>query len=155
MSMDNFDKNIIKLIQDDLPVSHLPYKSWAEAHGLSSEETVEGIKKMLKKGIIRRIGAVLRHQKVGYGVNAMVAWQIDDEKADKAGRIMARYKEISHCYLREVPPSFNYPLFTMIHAQSEEELQGIIDRIVQDTGIQVFVVLRSQEELKKTSMRYY
>lgn len=153
--MDKLDKNIIKLIQDDLPLSQHPYRSWAEVHGISEEEIVNRIQIMLKKGIIRRIGAVLRHQKLGYGVNAMVAWAIDALSADKAGAAMASYKEISHCYLREVPPSFNYPLFTMIHARSEEELQSIIDRVVEETGIDKYVVLRSKKELKKTSMRYF
>jgi DNA-binding Lrp family transcriptional regulator len=153
--MDKLDENIIKLLQDDLPLSQHPYKSWAEVQGISEEEVVERINKMLKNGTVRRMGAVLRHQKAGYGVNAMVAWRVDALSADKVGAIMAACKEISHCYWREVLPSFNYPLFTMIHARSEKELQSIIDRIVKETEIYEYVVLKSIKELKKTSMRYY
>jgi DNA-binding Lrp family transcriptional regulator len=155
MNMEKLDRDIIKFIQDDLPLSRSPYRSWAEAQGISQEEIVVRIQTMLKKGIIRRMGAVLRHQKAGYAVNAMVAWKVEESSADKVGEIMAAYKEISHCYWREVPPSFNYPLFTMIHARSEEELQNIIDRIVEETGIDEFEVLKSIKELKKSSMRYY
>jgi DNA-binding Lrp family transcriptional regulator len=112
MNMEKLDRDIIKFIQDDLPLSRSPYRSWAEAQGISQEEIVARIQTMLKKGIIRRMGAVLRHQKAGYAVNAMVAWKVEESSADKVGEIMAAYKEISHCYWREVPPSFNYPLFT-------------------------------------------
>jgi DNA-binding Lrp family transcriptional regulator len=69
MNMEKLDRDIIKFIQDDLPLSRSPYRSWAEAQGISQEEIVARIQTMLKKGIIRRMGAVLRHQKAGYAVN--------------------------------------------------------------------------------------
>lgn len=155
MNYDKLDQDIIKMIQKDIPLSKRPYKSLAEALNISEQEIVDRIKKMQDKGVIRRMGAVLRHQRAGYTVNAMVAWKTDSVCADQAGRIMAEYKQISHCYFREVPESFAYPLFTMIHAKTEPELQELIGDIAKSTGLNDFVIIKSLRELKKNSMEYF
>lgn len=152
--MDKLDKAIIRMMQSDIPLSERPYRELARNHSASEEEIVERIKIMLEKGIIRRLGAVLRHQRAGYRANAMVAWKTDISCADEAGQIMAGFPEISHCYFREVPASFDYPLFSMIHARNEEELEKTIARIARATGIMDYQVLKTQRELKKTSMKY-
>ncbi|KUG04692.1 heme biosynthesis protein [hydrocarbon metagenome] len=155
VNLDKVDRDIIKLVQADMPISERPYKALSDAINISEQEIVERIKVMHEKGIIRRMGAVLRHQKAGYTVNAMVAWKINSSAADKAGEIMAGYKEISHCYFREVPESFPYPLFTMIHARTEEQMERLIDDIAAKTEIHDFVIIKSKQELKKTSMQYF
>ncbi len=155
MNYDKVDKDIIKSIQRDVPVSRRPYKALSDSIDISEQEIVKRIKMMQEKGIIRRMGAVLRHQKAGYLVNAMVAWKTDSEFADQAGRIMAEYKEVSHCYFREVPESFPYPLFAMIHAKTEEQLVSLIDNIAKRTGLDDFLIIKSKQELKKTSMEYF
>ncbi len=155
MNYDKVDQDIIKMIQADLPISERPYKDLSDTINVSEQEIVERIKVLQEKGIIRRMGAILRHQKAGYTVNAMVAWKVDNEYADQAGRIMAEYKEISHCYFREVPETFPFPLFTMIHARTEEQLVSLIDNIANSTGLRDFVIMKSQQELKKTSMEYF
>lgn len=155
MNCDQVDKEIIKMIQRDIPISAGPYKELSDSIHVSEQEIVDRIKIMQEKGIIRRMGAILRHQKAGYQTNALVAWNADSEAADRAGRIMAEYKEVSHCYFREVPESFPYPLFTMIHAKTEEQLLNVIDNIMEGTGLHDFLIIRSQQELKKTSMEYF
>ncbi len=155
MNYDQVDKDIIKMIQTDIPVSERPYKALADMINISEQEIVERIKMMQEQGVIRRMGAVLRHQRAGYTVNAMVAWKTDSIDADQAGEIMAGYKEVSHCYFREVPESFPYPLFTMIHARTEEQLKRLIDNIAISTGLYDYLVIKSKQELKKTSMEYF
>ncbi len=155
MNFDKVDKDIIKIIQRDVPVSERPYKALSDSINISEQEILKRIKIMQEKGIIRRMGAILRHQKAGYLANALVAWKTDSDFADQAGRIMAEYKEVSHCYFREVPESFPYPLFTMIHAKTEEQLASLIDNIAKTTGLHDFSVIKSKQELKKTSMEYF
>ncbi|MDD4170741.1 MAG: AsnC family transcriptional regulator [Syntrophomonas sp.] len=154
MMYDAIDRGIIALIQGDLPLKTRPFQKLAEELGISEQEIVERIQLWGQKGIMRRWGVVLRHQQAGYGSNAMVAWKAGLESADEAGRIMAGYKSISHCYLRQVPDSFPYNLFSMIHAQSEEQLMKIVDAAAQQTGLSEYIVIRSLKEFKKASMKY-
>lgn len=155
MQYDNIDIEIIKLIQADLPVENRPYRDLAEKLDISEEEIIFRICRLKEEGIIRRIGAILRHQKAGFKVNAMVAWKVDESRADKIGNIMAGYDKVSHCYLRDVPEEFGYNLFTMIHACSEEQLIRTVKDISNSTAVCNYIILRSQKELKKSSMVYF
>ncbi|MEA4926493.1 MAG: Lrp/AsnC family transcriptional regulator [Syntrophomonadaceae bacterium] len=154
MTGDLIDRNIISLLQGDLPLESRPFYKLAQQLQISEQEIVDRIIKMQQMGIIRRWGAVLRHRQAGYMANAMVAWKVEASAADRAGRLMAEFKAISHCYLRQVPNLFAYNLFAMMHAHDEEELQRIIDEVSKRTGINDYAVIRSLKEYKKVSMQY-
>jgi DNA-binding Lrp family transcriptional regulator len=152
---DEIDKHIIAFIQGDIPLESRPYNKLADKLRISEDEVQARIHKMMSKGLLRRFGAVLRHQKAGFDSNAMVAWGVEEEEADEKAQLMAGHDEVSHCYLRETPPEFGYNLFTMIHARNEKELQAIISRISSETGLSRYTVIKSIKEFKKTSMTYY
>lgn len=155
MIYDEKDLQIIKFLQGDIPIEPRPLKNLALALRMSEDEVLECIKDFKARGIMRRWGAVLRHQKAGYGNNAMVAWKVTPEEADQAGEIMAAAKQISHCYLREVSPDFGYNMFSMVHGRSTQELESTIESIAELTGLDDYVILRSVRELKKVSMRFF
>jgi len=154
MSNDSIDRSIIGLIQGDIPLESRPFESLAKELKMSEQEIVARLRTLQKNGIIRRWGAVLRHQKAGYVANAMVAWKVAPDRADEAGNIMARFSEVSHCYLREVPETFGYSLFAMVHAHSDEQLLELIIAISEKTGLSDYQVIRSLREFKKASMKY-
>ncbi|MDD4802392.1 MAG: Lrp/AsnC family transcriptional regulator [Syntrophomonas sp.] len=154
MNYDEYDRGILKLVQGDIPLESRPFSNIAQSMNISEEDILERVQNLLKKGTIRRWGAVLRHQQAGFTTNAMVAWKASSEQSDAAGCIMAGFKEVSHCYIREVPDEFGYNMFSMIHARNDLELKGIIARISEQTGLMDFVVIKSLREFKKASMEY-
>lgn len=145
---------ILEFIQRDIPVSARPFAGLAGDLGCSEKEIMEVIRDLQRCGIVRRYGAILRHQQAGYNVNAMVAWQVPEGLEDAAGAQMALHRQVSHCYCREVPADFPYRLFTMIHAQSEKELQDLVETLATQTDLDDFVLLPSVKEYKKVSMQY-
>lgn len=154
--MENSDINreIIRFVQGDIPVNSHPFASLADRLNLSEEEIVERIMELQDQGIIRRFATILRHYNAGFNVNAMVAWKVTLEHADRVGRTMAEFDEVSHCYLRDVPEEFAYNLFTMIHARSYEQINTLLNKLSSRSGINEYVVIRSIRELKKASMEY-
>lgn len=155
MKYNEKDLPIIKYLQGDIPLQPHPLKDLAAVLQISEDETLDRIKALQAQGIMRRWGAVLRHQKAGYKFNAMTAWKVDPAEADLIGEIMAARSEISHCYLRNVTADFGYNMFAMVHARSAEELDNTINRIAELTGLGDYVILRSVREFKKVSMRYF
>lgn len=149
------DMKIIQHLQGDIPLQSRPYAELADSLGINEEQLVQRIQLLHNQGIIRRLAAVLRHQQAGFVVNAMVAWQVDVEKADEVGQGFARHSRVSHCYLRQVPENFDYNLFTMIHARSRTELESLIKELSSQMGITQYTVLESLHEYKKTSMTYF
>ena len=71
------EKQIIASIQGDMPIVERPYLAIAERLGVTEDEVLETLRALDRRGVIRRFGATLRHQKSGFRANAMVAYPID------------------------------------------------------------------------------
>lgn len=149
------DKKIIASIQGDIPITERPYLEIAENLGISEESLLKSLKNLCDKGVIRRFGATLRHQKTGYEANAMVAWQVDEDRVDVVGEKMASFSSVSHCYRRNPKDDWLYNLYTMIHAKDEASCWELARSISLETSIDNYTLLFSREELKKTSMEYF
>jgi len=148
------EKKIISLIQDDLPVHPRPYLILAEKLGIGEEELMDTIRSMIQRGLIRRFGATLRHQNAGLKYNAMVVWNVPEEKVEEVGRLFSSVKEVTHCYQRIRIGSWPYNLYTMVHGSTREVCFEIVQRMAHLSGIEDYMVLFSKREFKKTSMSY-
>jgi DNA-binding Lrp family transcriptional regulator len=153
--VDALDKKVIGLIQGDLPLDPRPFAVMAEKIGISEAEFVERVRSLKKRGVIRRFGATLRHQEAGFRSNAMIAWVVPEREVDKAGETMAQFREVTHCYQRRPQKDWKYNLYTMIHGDNENECFKIAQRISHETGIEEYLMLFSEKEFKKTSMKYF
>ncbi len=151
----NLEKKIIALLQTDIPVVKRPFLEMAKQIGISEENFLSVLKDLNKRGMIRRFGATLKHQKSGFKANAMVAWKVAEENVEKTGNIMATFQEITHCYRRNPAPGWKYNLYTMVHASDEDECYAIVKKISKAVGENEYELLFSRQELKKTSMKYF
>ncbi len=156
------EKEILKRVQGSIPDCETPFAAIAEEVSSVTGETVEEsqvlqlLRELKEQGAIRRFGATLRHQKAGFGANAMVAWKPEDGADISAlGRKMAANSNVSHCYHRRTYPEWPYSLYTMIHGRSPEECQEVIDSLSKEPGLETYSVLASIKELKKISMTYF
>lgn len=153
--IDDVDKRVIQLIQGDLPLDLRPFAVLAVKAGISEEEFVERVASLKKRGIIRRFGATLRHQEAGFSSNAMVAWIVPEERIEEVGKTMARFRAVTHCYQRKTSKGWPYNLYTMIHGDNREECYELAKKISRKAGIQDYILLFSEKEFKKTSMKYF
>jgi len=149
------DVALVRILQGDLPASLTPFADLADEVQSTEEEVLARVRNLLQVGAMRRFGAVLRHQKAGFVANAMGVWCVPEERAVEVGKIMASFKEVSHCYQRPTLADWPYNLFTMVHGRSVDDCKVVIERIAQATGVQEYGMLFSTKELKKTSMQYF
>ena len=149
------EEKILALAGTDLPDVEQPFLAIAEEAGCTEQEVIDLLADLKARKIIRRFGATLRHQKAGYGHNAMVAWRIPEDQADEAGEIFAARPEISHCYIRRTYPEWTYNFYTMIHGERPGHAQEVVAELEKAVGVDDNCVLRSLKELKKTSMVYF
>ncbi|MDO9083643.1 MAG: Lrp/AsnC family transcriptional regulator [Humidesulfovibrio sp.] len=150
------EARILALAGADIPDGPTPFAAIAEHVNCTEDEVLALLTRLKQEGVIRRFGATLRHQKAGYGHNAMVAWRVDDpEEAQRVGKIMADRPEISHCYIRRTYPQWRYSLYTMIHGKNPGDCMEVVGAISQATGVTDYQILQSVRELKKISMRYF
>lgn len=156
MDIDDIDKQIISATQSGLPLTSQPYQSIADQLGISSEFLMQRMMLMQEHQVIRRIGVVPNHYRLGYKFNGMTVWNIPDDYIDSLGEKVGQLDFVSHCYHRpRHEPEWNYNLFAMVHSKTKEgvnlQIQAIADLLGEyNLGHDV---LYSTRILKKTGLR--
>ncbi len=155
MRLDETDRALIRVLQDDSPVVARPFRWAAQRTGLDEETVLDRVRQLMQRGVIRRFGAFLRHRQAGVAGNIMVAWQVPSERAAKVGRALAAFPEVTHCYERPPFPGFPYNLYTMVHAESPAVCTEAVARMARAVGVERYEALPTRRELKRTSPRYF
>lgn len=151
--MDDNDTQLLKSIQDGIPITPRPFKEIADRLGLSEEQVIARIGQLHQDGVIRRFGASVGHRAIGFTANAMCTWNVPDNRVEDVGAIMSGFSEVTHCYERPRRNGWPYNLFTMVHAYTRDECRKVAKQISSATGIEDYNILFSEKEFKKTGVR--
>ena len=149
------EKDAIRAMQEDLALIPRPYDDIAQGLGMSTSELFALAKDFQDRRIMRRYSAVLHHRRSGFKANAMIVWQVSEERSEEVGIIMAGHQAVTHCYERPTFPDWPYTHFTMVHATTPEGCEEINNEISEATGITERLTLYSTREYKKTRVRYF
>jgi DNA-binding Lrp family transcriptional regulator len=155
-NLDETDLKIMRATQAGLPLTARPYHAVAEQLELSAVEVIERMRRLQEFSVIRRIGAVPNHYKLGYRFNGMTVWNVPEEKIDALGQKIGRLDFVSHCYHRPRHlPLWPYNLFAMVHGKSQEAVDRQIEQIAEILGDDNLgsEVLYSTRILKKSGFR--
>jgi DNA-binding Lrp family transcriptional regulator len=183
MSLDELDRRIIRATQSGLPLVHRPYEAVGAALGISGEQVRERLQAMLSEGLIRRIGAVPNHYRLGFTANGMSVWDVADDRVDELGERIGQLPFVSHCYRRprRAPKAalgrsqaalsplggdaaqsaaaggyvWPYNLFAMLHGRSRDEVEAQAQQVAALLGdaCRAHDILYSTAILKKTGLR--
>ena len=154
--LDATDRRLMVATQAGLPRISRPYDAIGLELGISGDEVIARLRRMLDTGVIRRIGAVPNHYAIGYTANGMSVWDVADERIDELGARVGALDFVTHCYRRPRHlPDWPYNLFAMLHGTSREAVAQQAQEIVQLLGpaCRSHDILYSTAILKKTGLR--
>lgn len=146
---------VIRALQEDLPLTETPYRHVAEAIGINEGELFGIIRSFQSRGYLRRIAAILHHRRAGFAANAMVVWEIPEERLDEIGSEFAKFREVSHCYKRPTFPDWPYSVYTMVHGAKVQDCEAIVARMEEKIGQWPHFNLFSTKEYKKIRLKYF
>ena len=155
LALDVIDRRLITRLCGDLDTTLQPFTTLAAELGISDGDLLTRVRDYRSHGLLRRFGAILRHQQAGMTANGMSVWRVPADAVERVGACLAAQPEISHCYERPPMPDWTYNLYAMIHARSNEECRQLTQRLAVETGITDYALLYSLREFKKTSMVYH
>ncbi|MCK6421209.1 MAG: Lrp/AsnC family transcriptional regulator [Burkholderiaceae bacterium] len=156
MALNDFDRALVAATQSGLPLVERPYEAVGAMLGVSGEVVRERLAAMLAEGLVRRIGAVPNHYKLGFTANGMTVWDVDDARVDELGQRIGALPGVSHCYRRPRRlPLWPYNLFAMLHGRSRDEVERQAAEVARLLGnaCRGHEVLYSTAILKKTGLR--
>jgi DNA-binding Lrp family transcriptional regulator len=148
------DIALLRVLEHGLPMEPRPYGEIAKRAGMAEDTVIERLGGLIKRGVIRRLGLVLRHRELGFTANAMVVWDIDDGKVDKAGEAFAEFSFVTLCYQRKrVRPQWPYNLFCMIHGRDRGKVLSQVEELRKRIGPAPMAVLFSRQRFKQHGAR--
>jgi len=157
MGLSETERRLIAAIQDGLPLHPRPYERIGARIGLSEEEVIWHLCRLIDKGAIRRLGVIVRHHELGYRANAMAVWEVPDGQVRSAGKRLAALPFVTLCYQRPPrPPAWPYNLFCMVHGRDRKTVNALIEQATEEAGLTGLqhTVLFSRRRFKQRGARY-
>lgn len=142
LEIDEIDKVILEMLQDN---SRIAFRKIAEKLGVSEATIFVRVKKLLKKGVIKRFTTLLSPELVNKGLTAFILINADPKKLHEVFEALNKVENIYEIY--DVTGS--YYAIVKIRTENREQLTRIIDKIGLIEGItrtETAVVLRSIKE---------
>jgi len=152
--MTDVERRVLAALQGGFPRSRTPYKDAAKQAGISTEELLAVLRGWKDQGKLRRIGAIVRHEKVGLSGGAMVAWRVDRDVVERVGTVLAGFKEVSHAYERKTEENWPYNVYTMVHGTDAGDVEQTVRHMSEACGIREYRILTTERELKKVPPTY-
>ena len=151
------DRKLIAAIQGGLPLVSRPYELIGRRIGMSESNVLARITELQNNGSIKRSGIIVRHHELGFRANAMVTWNVPNDKVTALGRRIAKFEWVTLCYRRaRFLPEWPYNLYCMIHGRDR---QSVIEKVKHITKVCGLVdsppqMLFSGRRFKQCGARY-
>lgn len=124
----------LKLLDDyqhEFPLVPRPFKAIADATGISEVEVIENYARLKAKGVLSRIGAVVKPNTAG--VSTLAALAVPPSRLAEIAALVSAQPEVNHNYERE--NEFN--LWFVVTAGDADAVGAILRRIEQITGLEI------------------
>ncbi|RCV87598.1 Lrp/AsnC family transcriptional regulator [Vreelandella rituensis] len=145
------------LLEQGLPLTPRPWQVLAERCGLEEAEVMACVRRWQEETLIKRLGLVVRHRRLGIDANAMVVWNVPDDQVARVGQSLAQESVVTLCYRRPRRlPEWPFNLFCMIHGVQREQVLAQLELLVHRHGLAEIdhQVLFSQHAYRQCGGRY-
>ena len=146
---------VITKAQYDIEMVSEPFKAVVDELGIDYDTFFSILAELQDAGVMRRFASILNHRKAGFNANAMVVWDVDENRGEKIGEDAASFSAVSHCYLRPKYANWPYNLFTMVHGKTHEETDAMIAEMSEEIPSVEHKKLYSSREFKKVRIEYF
>lgn len=137
MDLSENDKRLIAALENGLPLTSRPYLELGRRAGLEEDAVISRISRLLKMGLIKRLGVIVRHRELGYRANAMVVWDVPDEDVEAVGRCFSRFDFVTLCYRRPRRlPDWPYNLFCMVHGRERQAVLAQVGELAEACAVE-------------------
>ncbi|MFM2324993.1 MAG: hypothetical protein RL244_1872 [Pseudomonadota bacterium] len=140
-----------------LALAPQPYAAVARSIGWSEQQVIDQLADWVDRGVLRRLGLIVRHHEFGYTANAMCVWQVPPALRDAKGEALAAQHGVNLCYGRPARGShWPYNLFCMVHGKDRTEVSLRVTELNQAAGLEHMphAVLFSTRRFKQSGALY-
>ncbi len=121
--MDLIDQKLIKKLQGNLPLTENPYEALGRIIGIPKVKSSEA-EELQTAGCLKRIGAILRHQKSGYSQN-VGRIPGSANRLEETGNLLAQ-SSCQPLLRKDGYENWPYNLYAMFHSKEKREIENFI-----------------------------
>jgi DNA-binding Lrp family transcriptional regulator len=97
--LDDTDRRLLNLMQGDFPIAPRPYQHVAAQAGMTEDQAIARVKRLLEERIIRQVTPIYDTRALGYS-SMLAAAKVDPENPWRAANVINEHPGVSHNYLR-------------------------------------------------------
>jgi DNA-binding Lrp family transcriptional regulator len=131
IALTDLDKRLLNLMQGRFPIAERPYQHVAGEAGVTEEEVMAAVTRLLEERIIRQVTPIFDTRALGYS-SMLVAAKVDPENPWRAATIINAHPGVSHNYLRS--HEFNIWFTIATEPGSQLGLEGTLDVLAREAG---------------------
>lgn len=139
-ALDDTDRRLVNALQAGFPLVERPYAAVGETLGLSEDEVITRVQRLLDARVLTRFGPMFHAERLG-GAFCLAAMAVPEEDWARVVEIVNAFPEVAHNYRREHALNMWFVLAT-------ETLCAIADgaaRIEAATGLPVLCFPKERE----------
>ena len=125
------EQRLLNEFQHGIPLTPSPYADIARQLGVYETTVLETLKRLQTEGVISRVGAVFRPNRIG--ASTLAAMAIPAAELEDVADIVNEFSEVNHNYERE----HRINQWFVVVAEDEERLQTVLAEIEQRCGYAV------------------
>ena len=137
---DRVDLRLIDRLHGELPLTERPFADVGAELGLSEDEVIERLRRLLARGTLSRFGPLFQIERAG-GQFVLAALAVPEADFQRIAAIVNALPEVAHNYRRE----HLLNMWFVVAAESRESAQAALDRIETLTGLRVHAFPKERE----------
>lgn len=148
-TMDVRDQELINALHGGVPIEERPYVSIGRLLGMTEEEVIERLQRLLADRMLTRFGPLYDAAKLG-GAFTLAALSAPENRFDEVAEIVNSFPEVAHNYARE--HALN--MWFVVAAERPERIAEVLSEIKDRTGLEVLNMPKEEEyflELRLTA----
>jgi len=134
------DALLIRRLHGDFPLHDRPYAQVAHELGLTEDEVIERLRRMLDDGLLSRFGPLYQIERAG-GQFVLAAMQVPEDRFDAVAAQVGALPEVAHNYRRE----HRFNMWFVLACVSPDEADAACARIERATGLRVYAFPKEKE----------
>lgn len=138
--MDDIDRMVVNLLQAGFPVCELPYREAARRLGITEDDLIGRIRRMLDEGVLTRFGPLFQAEQLG-GAFTLAAISVPEADFERTAAIINAMPEVAHNYERDHELNMWFVLAT----ETAGGMARAMERIERDTGYPVVDMPKTRE----------
>lgn len=139
-ALDPIDRAILNRYQGGFPICERPYQAAAETLGISEQELIRRLERMLAQKQLSRFGPMYHAERLGGGLS-LCAMRIPEDHYEQVTEQVNSFPEVAHNYARD--HAFN--MWFVLATETPERIDSVLQEIEQRTGFRVYNMPKLQE----------